>query len=178
VRVAALAAGAVGFFSAAALASGIADDLRLDPGAWSILGGGSVDRGQAAYVHARRIADGSSSTFLVEHDAGLTAYEAFLLHERTLAAAEATSPAPIRVEPGALCTKDELTRAESVALAALRGSFMPGVDVDAAKATVDAAVRGSFPAGEACRGLEYAGMEARLVFAGIEPETALMAGVR
>ena len=36
----------------------------------------------------------SNSTFMVEHDAGLTPYEAFLLHERTRAAADATSPCP------------------------------------------------------------------------------------
>ena len=176
-RVAMLAVAAAGVLSAAALASGIADDLRLDPTTWSILGSGSVDGGKAAYVHARRVSDGSASTFLVEHDAGLPPYDAFLLHEKTLAGAEATSPVPVRVEPGAVCTKDELTRAESVALATLRATFSPGTDIDATKATVDVAVREAF-AQAGCRGLEYGGEQARLVYAGIQPVAALMAGAR
>jgi hypothetical protein len=88
--VAALVVGAVGVFSATPIASGIADDLNLDPTQWSILGRGSVDNGTAEYVHGQRLSDGSHSTFLVEHDAGLAPYDAFLLHEKTLAAAGAT----------------------------------------------------------------------------------------
>lgn len=111
---------------AAAVASGIAGDLGLDPTKWEVLGGGSVDNGRGAYVHAQRKEDGSNSTFMVEHDAGLPPYRAFLLHEQTLDAAQETSPVRVRAEQGELCTAAELTRAESVALAALRASFAPG----------------------------------------------------
>ena len=133
-----------GVFSATAIASGIADDLNLDPTQWSILGRGSVDNGKAEYVHGQRLSDGSHSTFLVEHDAGLAPYEAFLLHEKTLAAARATSPVPVSAESGALCSRAELQRAESVALATLRSAFPAGTDADATKATVDASVRAAF----------------------------------
>lgn len=85
---------------AAAVASGIAGHLQLDPTKWSVLGSGSVDDGRGAYVHAKSVADGSYSTFLVEHDASLPAYQAFLLHERTLAAARDTSPVPVKTEDG------------------------------------------------------------------------------
>jgi hypothetical protein len=105
------------------MASGIGPDLQLDPAKWSILGGGSTDNGRGAYVHAQNKADGGHSTFMVEHDAGLAPYDAFLLHERTRAAADATSPVPVRTEPGALCTAAQLTRAERVALATLRSSY-------------------------------------------------------
>ena len=176
-RVAAVLIVALGVFSAAAYASGIARDLGLDPTAWSILGGGSVQGGEASYAHARRLSDGSSSTFLVEHDAGLGRYAAFLLHEQTLDAASATSPVAVRVEPGMLCTRDELTRAESVALATLRSSFPPGADADATKPAVDSAVQAAF-AGTPCRGLEYGGEQARLVYAGVQPATMLMPGAR
>src|SRR5215213_7913638 len=70
----------------------------------AVSGGGSVDNGRGAYVHAKRTEDGSPSTFLVEHDDGLSPYEAFLLHEKTLAAAQQTSPARVRIEPGSLCS--------------------------------------------------------------------------
>jgi hypothetical protein len=168
-RVAALAVGALGLFAATAIASGIADDLHLDPTQWSILGRGSVDNGKAEYVHAQRKSDGSDSTFMVEHDAGLAPYEAFLLHEKTLAAAGAT-------ETGALCTRQDVTRAETIALAALRSTFPSGADADATKATVDTAVRAAFDT--PCRGLEYAGEQARLVYAGVQPVATLMPGVR
>jgi hypothetical protein len=91
-------------FSAAAIASGVGADLQHDSTKWSILGGGSVENGRGAYAHAQRRDDGSQSTFLVEHDAGLPAYRAFLLHEKTLAAAQETSPAPVVREQGTLCT--------------------------------------------------------------------------
>ena len=85
-RVGAFAVAAAGAFSAAALASGIADDLGLDPTKWTVLGRGSVDGGRAEYVHAAKLADDSNSTFLVEHDASLPRYQAFLLHEAALSA--------------------------------------------------------------------------------------------
>jgi hypothetical protein len=171
---AALTLGAI--FCAAALASGIGGDLQLNPTKWSILGGGSVDGGRGAYVHAKRTADGSNSTFLVEHDAGLPAYRAFLLHEETLAAAQATSPVPVRVEPGALCTPAALRRAETVAMATLQAQFPPGTDADMTKSSVDSAVAAAF-AGAPCKGLEYAGEQARLVYGGTQPASKLMPGV-
>ena len=162
--------------SAAAIASGIGPELQLDPTKWSLLGGGSVDEGQGQFVHAQRKADGSHSTFMVEHDAGLAPYQAFLLHERTRAAADATSPVPVRTEPGALCSPAELTRAETVALTRL-AAFPAGTAATATKADVDAAVAAAF-SGAPCRGLEYASEQARLVYAGVEPRTFLMPGVR
>ncbi len=176
-RMAALAVLAAGAFCAAAIASGIGAGLPLDPTHWSILGGGTVDDGRAEYVHAKNLADGSNSTFMVEHDAGLPAYQAFLLHERTLAAAQESSPVPVRVEQGERCTAAELTRAEVVALRTLRASFPAGTNADATKAAVDDALQGAF-AGSPCRGLEYGGEQARLVYAGTEPEALLMAGAR
>jgi hypothetical protein len=164
-------------FSAAAIASGIGPDLQLDPMKWSILGAGSVDNGRGAYVHAKRTSDGPSSTFLVEHDQGLPAYRAFLLHELTLDAAQASSPAAVRVEPGDLCTASALTRAETVAMTTLRGQFPPGAAADATNSAVDASVQAAF-AGSPCKGLEYAGEQARLVYAGVQPATMLMPGVR
>jgi hypothetical protein len=164
-------------FCAVAAASALDADLRLDPTQWSILQSGSVDDGRGGYVHAKRLDDGSNSTFMVEHDAGLDRYQAFLLHERTRAAAEASASSPATAEAGELCTAAELTRAETVALSTLRTSFPPGADVDATKRSVDAAVAASF-AGDPCRGLEYAGEVARLVYAGVEPETGLMPGAR
>jgi hypothetical protein len=159
--------------AAGAIASGIAGDLKLDPTEWSILGGGSVDNGRGEYVHAQRRDDGSHSTFIVEHETGLPAYQAFLLHEKTLAAAQDTSPVPVHVERGALCTPSEVTRAEAVALATLRAEFTPGAEVNATKSAVDAAVQDAF-AGFPCRGLEYAGEQARLVYAGVMPASKLM----
>lgn len=164
-------------FSAAAIASGIGPDLQLDPTKWSVLGGGSVDEGRGAYVHAERTSDGSSATFLVVHDQGLPAYRAFLLHEQTLEAAQGSSPVAVRVEPGDLCTASALTRAETVAMTTLRGQFPPGAVADATKPAVDAAVQAAF-AGSPCKGLEYASEQARLVYAGIQPATMLMPGVR
>jgi hypothetical protein len=164
-------------FSAAAIAGGIGDDLQLDPTKWAILGGGSVDNDRGAYVHAKRISDGSHSTFLVEHDANLPAYRAFLLHEQTLAAAQASSPVPVRVESGDLCAPSALTRAEAVAMSTLRAQFPPGTDTDATKSAVDTSVRAAF-AGSVCGGLEYAGEQARLVYAGVQPASTLMPGAR
>jgi hypothetical protein len=163
--------------SAAAVASSIDGDLQLDPTKWSILGGGSVDNGRGAYVHAKSISDGSHSTFLVEHDAGLPAYKAFLLHEKTLAASEASSPVAVDIEPGALCTPTELTRAETVAMSTLRAQFEPGSNADATKRSVDSSIRAAF-SGAPCRGLEYAGEQARLVYANVQPASKLMPGIR
>jgi len=163
--------------AATAIASGIGPDLQLDPTQWSIVGGGSVDNGRGAYVHAKRLSDGSPSTFLVEHDAGLPAYHAFLLHERTLAAAQASSPVPVQVEPGDLCTPFALTRAEAVALSTLRTQFSSRTNADATKASVDSAVQAAF-AGSPCRGLEYASEQARRVYAGVQPGSTLMPSVQ
>jgi hypothetical protein len=176
-RTAAAGAGLVLAFSAAAVASGIGPDLQLDPTKWSLLGGGGVDEGRGEYVHAQRLTDGSHSTFMVEHDQGLDRYAAFLLHERLRAAADESSPVPVRQEAGALCTRAELTRAEQVSLTALRASFDPGAPADATKGAVDAALASEFAASP-CRGLAYAGELARLVYAGVEPVGNLMAGVR
>lgn len=164
-------------FAAAAAASTLDADLQLDPTKWSILGRGSVDDSRGGYVHAQRRENGSRATFMVEHDAGLDRYQAFLLHERTRAAAEASSPVPVAPEAGELCTAAELTRAETVAMSTLRTSFAPGTDIHATEGAVDAAVAASF-AGARCRGLEYAGEIARLVYAGVEPATNLMPGDR
>jgi hypothetical protein len=175
-RSAAVALGLVCAFAAVAVASDIDPGLQLDPTKWTILGRGSTDDGRGAYVHAQRVQDGSPSTFMVEHDDGLAPYQAFLLHERTRAAADATSPVPVRQETGALCTPAELTQAESVALTSL-AAFPAGTAPNTTKGTVDAAVRAAF-GGAPCRGLEYASEEARLVYAGIEPRTHLMPGTK
>jgi len=176
IRFAAAAAAAASIFVGAAFASGIGDDLGLDPTKWSILGGGDVDHGKAVYAHVKRLEDGSSSTFMVEHDADLSPYQAFLLHERVVDAANATSPVAVPAEKGALCTAAELTRAEGVALAALRASFPPGTKPDASRQEVDDALASTF-AGALCKGLEWAGERARFVYAGIEPKKSLMPGV-
>lgn len=163
-------------FAAVAVASDIGPDLQLDPTQWTVLGRGSTDNGRAAYVHAQRVKDGSQSTFMVEHDAGLPPYRAFELHERIKAAADATSSVPVLAEPGPLCAPAQLTRAESVALQALR-AFPAGTAASDTRAAVDQAVAAAF-AGARCRGLEYAGEQARLVYAGVEPRTLLMPGAR
>jgi hypothetical protein len=167
----------LGVFAAVAVASGIGPDLQLDPTKWTILGSGRVDDGRGQYVHAQDKATGAHSSFSVEHDAGMGRYDAFLLHERLRDAANATAPEPAKVEPGALCTAGQLTRAESVALATLRSSFSPGAAPNATKSAVDSTLRAEF-AGSPCRGLEYAGEQARFIFAGIEPESNLMPGAR
>jgi hypothetical protein len=166
VRTGGAATAAACIFATVAVASGIGPDLQLNPAEWSILGRGSTDDGRGEYVHAKRVGEGSSSTFMVEHDAGLAPYQAFLLHERTKAAADATSPVPVRAEPGSPCTPAQLSRAESVALAALR----TGADPTAAVAT-------AFADGP-CRGLEWAGERARAVASGKEPPSMLMPGAR
>jgi hypothetical protein len=179
-NVAAASALAMLAFAAVAVASGIGPDLQLDPTKWTILGGGSVDGGKAEYVHAQRKGDGGHSLFMVEHDAGMDRYQAFLLHERVKAAGnvlEAKAGVPVRTEPGEFCAAAQLTRAESVALDALRASFAPGTSADATRQTVDRAVGAAFADGP-CRGLEYAGETARLVYAGIEPLANLMPGAR
>ena len=167
-------------FAAAAIASGIGLDLQLDPAKWSILGSGSVDGGKAAYVHAQRKDDGSHSLFMVEHDAGMDRYRAFLLHEEVKAAGnavEADSGVPVRTEPGELCTAAQLTRAETVALDTLSAGFAAGTGPNATKRAVDEAVTKEFGY-RPCRGLAYAGEIARLVYAGIEQSANLMPGAR
>jgi hypothetical protein len=176
-RLAGLSLVATGVFATVAYASGIGGDLQLDPSKWSILGGGSVDGKRGAYVHAKNRADGSNSTFMVEHDAGLPAYQAFLLHQKTLAAANSTSPVPVRSEPGDLCTPDAVTRAETVAMTTLRAAYTPGASPDATRLAVTAAVTAAFKDAP-CAGLEYAGEQARLVYSGRQPESTLMPGAR
>jgi hypothetical protein len=176
-RVGAMSALAVGVLASGAIASGIASDLNLAPGDWAVLRTGQVDEGRGAYVHATRRADGTSSTFMVEHDDGLKPYEAFLLHEQTLAAANATSPVPVREEPGALCTPEQLRQAERLALDVLSSQFQPGAAFDATGPAVSQALTDAF-ASAPCRGLEYGGEQARLVFAGKQPASKLMSGVR
>jgi hypothetical protein len=176
-RVALLTVAAATAFSTAAIASGIPGDLQLDPTKWSFLGGGEVDGGSGAYVHAKNLDDESNATFMVEHDAGLRPYQAFVLHEEILAAAQASSPVPVHVEPGELCSADAVTRAELVALATLDATFAPGTSAEASKQAVDDATQAAF-AGSPCRGLEYAGEQARLVYAGKQPRTKLMPGAR
>jgi hypothetical protein len=110
---------------------------------------------------------------MLEHDADLTPYKAFLLHEQTLAAAQATSPVPVRMEQGEICSPAELTRAETVALTTLQAVFPRGADPDNTKPAVDEAVQAAF-SGASCKGLEYAGEQARLVYAGVMPATKLM----
>jgi hypothetical protein len=139
-------------FGGAAYASGVADDLGLDPTKWEILSRGAVDGGKAAFVHAKSLEDGRPSTFMVEHDAGMERYDAFLLHEKTLDEAGG-SP-----ETGALCTREQLTRIEQQALDALR-----------AGAT-------AVPS-DACRGRAYGLETAQQVFAGVQPAANLMPGV-
>ena len=172
----ALVIAVAGVFATVAIASDIGPNLQLDPTKWTILGGGSTDDGRGAYVHATRIEDGSQSTFMVEHDAGLTPYAAFLLHERTKAAADATSPVPVSPETGPLCTQAQLTRAEVVALRAL-GTFPPGTPADVTRGAADKAVADDF-GDTPCRGLEYASEQARFVYAGVEPRSLLMPGAR
>jgi hypothetical protein len=176
-RLAAVCLTATGAFATVAYASGIGGDLQLDPSKWSILGGGNVDGSRGAYVHAKNRADGSNSTFMVEHDAGLPAYQAFLLHQKTLAAANSTSPVPVRSEPGALCTPDAVTRAETVAMVALRANFTPATSPDATRVAITAALAAAFE-NTPCAGLEYAGEQARLVYSGRQPESTLMPGAR
>ncbi len=102
---------------------------------------------------------------------GLARYQAFVLHEQTVAAAGGGG------EHGALCSAEELTRAETTALETLRSSFAAGTGAGATRSTVEAALEKEF-AGTGCRGLDYAGERARFVFAGIEPGSMLMPGVR
>ena len=103
----------------------------------------------------------------------MPAYAAFLLYEQTLAAAQASSPVPVRVERGDLCTPSALTRAETVAMTTLRAQFSPGADADVTKGSVDSSVQAAF-AGSPCKGLEYAGEQARFVYAGVQPASKLM----
>jgi hypothetical protein len=167
-------------FSAVAVASGIGPDLQLDPTKWTVLHRGEIDDGQGAYVHASVNASGRQSLFMVEHDAGLGRYLAFLLHERLVDAgnaAESQSGSSVPVEAGALCTAEQLTRAEVVAMATLRTSFPAGTPADATRPRVDDAVRDAFVP-TVCRGLRYASEQARLVYAGVQPDSLLMPGVR
>ncbi len=165
---------AVAALAAVAVAS--TTDLRIDPTKWTILSRGGTDDGRAEFVNAQSKETGGRSSFFVQHDSDLSPYEAFLLFQRNEAAAgEAGAMTP--TESGDVCTRAELTRAEQVALAALRSNFSFGAKPNETKAQVDAAVSAAF-AGSPCRGLEYASERARFVFAGVEPDSNLMAGVR
>ncbi len=139
-------------FGGAAYASGVTDDLGLDPTKWEILSRGLVDDGKGAFVHAKSLEDGRPSTFMVEHDAGMERYDAFLLHEKTVSAAGG-SP-----EAGPLCTREQLTRIEQQSLDALRAGATPTPS-------------------DSCRGRVYGIDTARRVFAGTEPSANLMPGV-
>jgi hypothetical protein len=162
-RVTAATAGLAGVLAVSALAS--TGDLPLDPAKWFVVSAGSIDNGRGEYVHAKSLDDGGPSTFMVEHDSGMDRYQAFLLHERLRAAADETSPVEVQSEPGALCTRQQLARAEQTALDALR-----------AGSPAQTAVETAF-AGEPCRGLAYGVEIARRVFNGVEPEANLMPGV-
>jgi hypothetical protein len=154
VRVTAATAGLAAVLAVGAAAA--TGDLQLDPAKWFVTASGSVDNGKAEFIRAKSLQDGSSSTFMVEHDAGMDRYQAFLLHERVKDAA-GTQP-----EPGAVCTHEQLTRAEQSALDALRSGSSPETAVSA----------------EQCRGLAYAVEIAQGVFAGNEPAANLMPGVK
>jgi hypothetical protein len=159
VRVAAAGAAAVAALAVSAAAA--TGDLQLDPMKWEVLSGGSVDNGAGQYVHAKSKLDGGPSTFMVEHDAGIDRYRAFLLHERLRAAADSTSPVEVQAEPGSLCTRDELTRIEQSTLDALRANGSPQTAT----------------AGDQCRGREYGIEIARRVFTSNEPAADLMPSV-
>ena len=103
-------------------------------------------------MHARNLHDGGSSTFMVEHDAGMDRYDAFLLHEKTVDAAGGGG------ESGALCTRGQLTRIEQESLDALRAGATPASAMS-------------------CRGREYGIETAQRVFTGVEPAANLMPGV-
>lgn len=160
-----------GALAATAVAAGIGFDLSLDPTQWIVIGSGSTDDGAGAYVHAQRKSAGSHSTFMVEHDAGLPRYEAFLLHERTKDAADATSPVPVPPAASTLCTAQQLTDAEVLALQVVQEN--PGADKTAIVKELDAGFSGA-----ECRGLDYAADEVLLVSAGTEPRSFLMPGAR
>jgi hypothetical protein len=150
-------------------------DLRIDLTKWTILSHGGTADGRGEFVNAENKATGGRSSFFVQHDADVSPYDSFLIFERNQAAARqagAITPA----EDGEICTRAELARAESVALATLRSNFAPEAKPDETKAQVDSAVSTAF-SGSPCRGLEYAGERARFVFAGAEPESSLMRGV-
>ena len=176
VRVAALAGAAAVVFAAAAVASGIGPDLQLDPTKWSILSSGSVDNGKGKFVNAQDKQTGGRSSFFVQHDAGMDPYDAFLLHQKNQAAAGAAGGIVLH-EDGPTCSRDQLTRAESVALQTLRSQYPAGAAPNTTKAAVDDAVRAAFGSSP-CAGLEYGGERARFVYAGIEPKSNLMPGAR
>ena len=142
-------------------ALGASGDLQLDPTEWAFVSGGSVDDGRGEYVHAKSLKDGGPSTFMVEHDAGMDRYEAFLLHERLKATADETSPVAVKAESGPLCTREQLTRIEQNAMDALRAGASPQAAT----------------AGAGCRGRAYGIEIAQRVFSGVEPNPDLMPGV-
>jgi hypothetical protein len=144
-----------GALSTAAVASDLVSGLELDPTKWEILGRGEVD-GRASYVSARERQTGYESTFLEERDIGMDRYDAFLLNRRV------RSAAGLLVEPGAVCTADELTRAEIAGLEAIAA----GGDAAAAVTPFD------------CSGVGYAAERARWVHARDEPVEMLMPGAR
>ena len=69
------------------------------------------------------------------------------------------------------------TSCGAIALATLRAGFPAGTPANATKTAVDAATTAAFDE-TPCRGLEYAGEQARLVHAGVQPPSMLMPGVR
>ena len=151
-------------------------DLQLDLTKWTILSSGGTDNGRGEFVNAQNKQTGGRSSFFVQHDSGLAPYDAFLLYDRNQAAA-GSAGAIVPAEQGDLCTRRQLTKAESVAWATLSSAFEPGASPNETKQRVDQDVAAAF-AGTPCRGLEYAGERARFVFAGTEPDSNLMPGVR
>ena len=105
-------------------------------------------------MHARNLQGGGPSTFIVERDAGMDRYDAFSCSvEKTVDAAGGGG------EPGALCTRGQLTRIEQESLDALRAGATPASAIS-------------------CRGRGSRRIEtAQRVFTGVEPAANLMPGV-
>ena len=176
-RLASLVLAITGTFATVAYASGIGADLQLDPTKWAILGSGSVDGGSGAYVHAKDRADGSNSTFLVEHDAGLARVPS------VPAAREDVEGRELHVTgPGAHRSRTTLQRrladtcGERCAEHA-QGGLRAGIEPRRNESRRHAAVSQAFETAP-CAGLEYAGEQARLVYAGRQPASTLMPGAR
>jgi hypothetical protein len=174
VSTAAVAALAVAALATVAVAS--TTDLRIDLTKWTILSHGGTGDGRGEFVNAQNKEDGGRSSFFVQHDADLSPYEAFLLFERNQAAAGGAGGI-VPGDGGDVCSQQQLTRAEQVALATLRAGFAAGAKANETKAEVDSAVSAAF-GGSPCRGLDYAGERARFVYAGVEPDSNLMPGAR
>ncbi len=168
-RQAAAVIAAFAAFAGVAVASGIDDDLRLDPTKWVIFETGSVDGGRGVYVKAWKKDGTGDGTFAVEHAEGLDPYERFLLHLHTSDAAGVSPQITVQV-----CSREQLTRAEQIALDAFR-SHEPSAGT--APRNADAAVNAAF-AGQICRGLDYAIARVGSFYFSFEPASILMPEVR